>query len=80
LIEHLGKISLKFANIYKVDLNYSVPLINADNVWSSFGADGTGTYVGVVDTGIDYTHPDFGGDGTNHGFLQQKSLQVMIWR
>ena len=34
--------------------------------------DGTGAYVGVCDTGVDYTHPDFGGDGTNHGFPTAK--------
>jgi lactocepin len=49
--------------LYKPVLANSVPLIGSGSsgVWSDPGVDGTGMYVGVVDTGIDYTHPDFGG-------------------
>ena len=49
--------------LYKPVDEYSNPLIGAGSsgVWSDPGVDGTGMYVGVVDTGIDYTHPDFGG-------------------
>jgi subtilisin family serine protease len=49
----------------------SVPFINAPAVWGGssllnlpFDATGTGIRVGVIDTGIDYQHPDFGGTGT----------------
>ncbi len=42
-------------------LNESVPLINADKVWAAFGAKGEGVKVGIIDTGVDYTHPDLGG-------------------
>jgi uncharacterized repeat protein (TIGR01451 family) len=46
----------------------SVPFIGAPNVWANTlglpaGADGTGIKIGVIDTGIDYLHPDFGGPG-----------------
>ena len=41
-------------------LDESVPLIGAPQVWT-LGATGKGVKVGIVDTGIDPTHPDFAG-------------------
>src|SRR3989344_1808947 len=47
-------------------LDTSVPWIEAPQVWGlvdDFGLsiDGTGMVISVIDTGIDYTHPDLGG-------------------
>jgi subtilisin family serine protease len=48
----------------------SVPFTGAPSVWGGssllnlpIDATGTGIRVGVIDTGIDYQHPDFGGTG-----------------
>ncbi len=51
---------------YKLDLDTSVPVIKADQVWdmeNDFGEhiDGTGTKIGIIDSGLDYTNPDLGG-------------------
>jgi subtilisin family serine protease len=46
----------------------SVPFIGAPQVWSQFGAQGQGMRLALVDTGIDYTHKDFGGSGNPADF------------
>ncbi len=46
----------------------SVPFIGAGKAWMSAGgnATGKGIRIGVIDTGIDYLHTDFGGPGTGN--------------
>ncbi|HSK34229.1 MAG TPA: S8 family serine peptidase, partial [Propionicimonas sp.] len=45
------------------DLTYSLPMIGAD-IAQIEGYSGDGIKVGVIDSGIDYNHPDLGGSGT----------------
>ena len=45
--------------------NVTVPLIGAPQAWQGVAGDtGAGVTIAVLDTGLDYTHADFGGPGT----------------
>jgi len=44
------------------DLNAAVSLVNASAAWSAVGgvgSAGAGMKIGIIDTGIDQTHPGF---------------------
>ncbi len=64
LYARFGKERVHIEKLYTIELDYSVPLINADDVWTELGVDGTDMVVGVIDTGVDYTHQDLGGGTT----------------
>src|SRR6266702_5260871 len=48
---------------FDVDNVHGVPFIGAPEAWGTFSLTGAGVNVAVIDTGIDYTHADFGGPG-----------------
>ncbi len=53
----------------------SVPLIGAPTVWSGgLGVSGQGMRIGIIDTGIDYTHAGLGGSGLTGEYAANNSL------
>ena len=57
----------------KPSLTYSVPLVHAPQVWTTYGDTGQNATIAVIDTGVDYTHADFGGVGTVKEYTDSKA-------
>jgi subtilisin family serine protease len=47
--------------IIDVQLDYSSNLLNLPTIWNDLGYTGEGVKIAILDTGVDYTHPDLGG-------------------
>ncbi len=53
----------------QLDLANSVPHIGATRVATELGITGRGMRIAVIDTGIDYTHRNYGGPGTMAAYM-----------
>lgn len=58
-----GVVAVHPDRVRHLALDHSAPYVGARAVADQFGGTGAGVTVGVIDTGIDYTHPDLGGAG-----------------
>ena len=56
--------------------SYAVPLVGADSVWQSLGDTGQGTTIAIVDSGLDYTHANFGGPGTPADYQTARAAEA----
>ncbi|WP_125610162.1 S8 family peptidase [Specibacter cremeus] len=48
------------------------------NAWTQTHQTGAGVTIAVIDSGIDYTHTDFGGPGTKAAFAQAKASPTLV--
>jgi subtilisin family serine protease len=56
---------------------HGVPVIGTPAVWQSLGIHGEGIKVGIIDTGIDYTHANFGGPGTTAAYEAAHAAETL---
>ncbi|HBA83679.1 MAG TPA: hypothetical protein DCZ95_06245 [Verrucomicrobia bacterium] len=73
-----GVIRVEPVILYAPNKATSAPFVGAMTVWTSAFtmADGANVDLGIIDTGIDYTHADFGGPGTTNSYAVNNHLIV----
>ncbi len=54
-----------------------IPLIGAPPVWQNLNLRGEGVKVAIIDTGIDYTHANFGGPGTAAAYVAANAAEAL---
>lgn len=63
-----GVVGIHAVPTYQLANRRSVPFIASNAVWRDLGVSGQGQTIAIIDTGIDYTHANFGGVGTVEAF------------
>lgn len=63
-----GVVAIHPVRTYSLDNAVSVPSLDIPALWENTGYTGEAIKVGIIDTGIDYTHATFGGPGTVAAF------------
>ena len=71
-----GVIAVRPIRVYDRTNVNGVPAIGAPTAWQQTGATGAGVLVAVIDSGIDYTHANFGGPGTEGDFTSNDPATV----
>jgi minor extracellular serine protease Vpr len=59
-----GVAAVHAVQLYQRDNTHTDPYVGAPQAWGDFHFTGKGVNVAIIDTGVDYTHADFGGPGT----------------
>jgi subtilisin family serine protease len=63
-----GVTAVRSVQVFRPSNEHGVPFINGPAAWG-FGKTGAGVNVASIDSGIDYTHANFGGPGTRAAYL-----------
>ncbi len=63
-----GVVGIHTVPTYKYDNSKSVRFLSSQAVWQDYGDTGQGQTIAIIDTGVDYTHANFGGEGTEAAY------------
>jgi subtilisin family serine protease len=72
-----GVVAVRPLQVFRPKNIRGVPFIGTPAVWQSLGIHGEGVKIAIIDTGIDYTHANFGGPGTAAAFALAAASSTM---
>src|SRR5882724_3903604 len=72
-----GVVAVRPLQLMKPDNVRGVPLIGTPAVWQSLALHGEGVKIAIIDTGIDYTHANFGGPGTAAAYTAAHARETL---
>src|SRR6266699_827906 len=72
-----GVVAVRPLQLMKPDNLRGIPLIGAPAVWQNPGLHGEGVKIAIIDTGIDYTHANFGGPGTAAAYTAAHAKETL---
>src|SRR6267143_221471 len=72
-----GVVAVRPLQLMKPDNIRGIPLIGTPAVWQSLGLHGEGVKIAIIDTGIDYTHANFGGPGTAAAYAAAHAKEML---
>ncbi|MEY2453585.1 MAG: minor extracellular serine protease Vpr [Acidimicrobiaceae bacterium] len=70
-----GVVGVHALKTYKHENVNGVQYVNGDDVWQTYGNTGEGTTIAIIDTGIDYFHANFGGNGNPATFANDNTTK-----
>jgi minor extracellular serine protease Vpr len=69
-------VAVRAVRRFKPSNERGVPYMNGPAAWQDTGVTGDGVKVAIIDTGVDYTHADFGGPGTEAAFAAAEATST----
>src|SRR5437762_2585808 len=72
-----GVVAVRPLQLMKPDNVRGIPLIGTPAVWQSLGLHGEGVKIAIIDSGIDYTHANFGGPGTAAAYTAAHAKETL---
>jgi minor extracellular serine protease Vpr len=71
-----GVVAVRPLQLMKPNNVRGIPAVGAPNVWQNLGIHGEGVKVAIIDTGIDWTHANFGGPGTAAAYTAAHAIET----